>query len=215
MISRLKIFILKCISFFHALSMRRQGVSIGKNCFIDGKPYLRLARGSKVRIGNNVTLISDRRHNPLLEQPVSIRTLSKEAVIELAGNVGISGSNLVCCNRISIGEYTIIGPGTLIYDSEGHDYSPEVGWSQRKVRTGRPISIGAKCFIGGRCMIMSGITIGDNCVIAAGSVITQDVPAGHKASGNPATFEPLPKILGGVGRRKKKADVSSIDNSNA
>ncbi len=215
MISRIKIFILKCISFFHALSMRCRGVSFGKNCFIDGKPYLRLARGSKVHLGNNVTLISDRRHNPLLEQPVSIRTLSKEAVVVLADNVGISGSNLVCCNRISIGEYTIIGPGTLIYDSEGHDYSPEVGWSQRKVRTGRPISIGAKCFIGGRCMIMSGITIGDNCVISAGSVITQDVPAGHKASGNPATFEPLPKILGGVGRRKKKTDVSSIDNSNA
>lgn len=215
MISSLKIFILKCISFFHQLSMKCRGVSFGKKCFIDGKPYWRLTRGSKVRLGNNVTLISDRRHNPLLEQPVSIRTLSKDAIIELADNVGISGSNLVCCNRISIGEYTIIGPGTLIYDSEGHDYSPEVGWSQRKIRTGRPISIGAKCFIGSRCMIMSGVTIGDNCVISAGSVITQNVPAGHKASGNPAIYEPLPKILGGAGRRKQKPDISAIDNKNS
>lgn len=215
MISRFKICILKCISFFRTLSLKWQGISLGKKCFIDGKPYVRLTQGSSVRIGDNVTLISDRRHNPLLEQPVSFRTLSKEAVIELADNVGISGSNLVCCNRISIGEYTIVGPGTLIYDSEGHDYSPEVGWSQRKVRTGRPISIGSKCFIGGRCMIMSGVTIGDNCVISAGTVITQDVPAGHKASGNPATYEPLPKILGGVGRRKKKADISPIDNKNS
>ncbi len=215
MIQKAKIFTLRLLSLMRRTQLRARGVKLGKHCFIDGKPYIRLARGSTVRLGNNVTFISDRRHNPLLEQPVSIRTLSKDAIVDLADNVGISGSNLVCCNRISIGEYTIIGPGTLIYDSEGHDYSPEVGWSQRKVRTGRPIQIGKKCFIGARCIIMSGVSIGDNCVIAAGSVITQDVPAGHKASGNPATFEPLPKILGGVGRKKKKADVSSIDNSNA
>lgn len=202
MITRIKIAILKLISQFYKLILRKHGFSFGKNCFIDGMPYVKTAKGSRISLGNNVTLISNQKHNPLLEHPVSFRTLTPEARIELADNSGISGSNIVCCNHISIGEYTIIGPGTLIYDSEGHDYSPEVGWSQRKVRTGRPIRIGAKCFIGARCMIMSGVTIGDNCVIAAGSIITQDIPAGHKASGNPASCSPLPKMLGGVGRRK-------------
>lgn len=203
MISRIKLFILKRISDVHLFMLKFKGFSAGKRCFIDGKPYMRLTKGSSVHLGNSVTFISNKRHNPLLEHPVSIRTLTSDAVIELADNVGLSGCNLVCCNRISVGQYTIVGPGTLIYDSEGHDYSPEVGWSTRKVRTGRPIHIGEKCFIGGRCMILSGVSIGDNCVIAAGSVVTQDVPAGHKASGNPAVYEPLPKILGGVGRRKK------------
>ena len=202
MITRIKIAILKLISQFYKLILWKHGFSFGKNCFINGMPYVKTAKGSRISLGNNVTLISNQKHNPLLEHPVSFRTLTPEARIELADNSGISGSNIVCCNHISIGEYTIIGPGTLIYDSEGHDYSPEVGWSQRKVRTGRPIRIGAKCFIGARCMIMSGVTIGDNCVIAAGSIITQDIPAGHKASGNPASCSPLPKMLGGVGRRK-------------
>lgn len=202
MIIRIKITILKLISQFYKIILRKRGFSFGKNCFIDGMPYVKTAKGSRISLGNNVTLISNQKHNPLLEHPVSFRTLTPEARIELADNSGISGSNIVCCNHISIGEYTIIGPGTLIYDSEGHDYSPEVGWSQRKVRTGRPVRIGAKCFIGARCMIMSGVTIGDNCVIAAGSIITQDIPAGHKASGNPASCSPLPKMLGGVGRRK-------------
>ena len=202
MITRIKIAILKFISQFYKLILRKRGFSFGKNCFIDGMPYVKTTKGSRIVLGNNVTLISNQKHNPLLEHPVSIRTLTPEARIELADNSGISGSNIVCCNHISIGEYTIIGPGTLIYDSEGHDYSPEVGWSQRKVRTGRPIRIGSKCFIGARCMIMSGVTIGDNCVIAAGSIISQDIPAGHKASGNPASCSPLPKMLGGVGRRK-------------
>lgn len=202
MITRIKIAILKIISLLNKLILRNYGVSFGKNCFIDGMPYVKTTKGSKIFLGNNVTLISNLKHNPLLEHPVSLRTLTPEASIEIADYAGISGSNLVCCSKISIGEYTIVGPGTLIYDSEGHDYSPEVGWSQRKVRTGRPVNIGAKCFIGTRCMIMSGVTIGDNCVVAAGSVITQDIPAGHKASGNPATYEPLPKVLGGAGRRK-------------
>lgn len=212
MITSIKIAILKFISQFYKLILRKRGFSFGKNCFIDGMPYVKTTKGSRIILGNDVTLISNQKHNPLLEHPVSLRTLTSQASIEIADNAGISGSNLVCCNKISIGEYTIIGPGTLIYDSEGHDYSPEVGWSQRKIRTGRPIHIGSKCFIGARCIILSGVTIGDNCVIAAGTVITQDIPTGHKAYGNPAVYEPLPKVLGGVGRKKKTSTVSNIDN---
>ena len=197
------LYILRAFSLIHIARMRLKGVKIPCNCWIHMMPKIRLSKQSELILGEHVTLISNPRCNPLLEHPVSIRTLTPQASIEIAHHAGISGSSLVCCNKISIGEYTIIGPGTLIYDSEGHDYSPDVGWSQRKVRTGRPIRIGAKCFIGARCMIMSGVSIGDNCVISAGSVITQDVPAGHKASGNPASYTPLPKILGGIGRQRR------------
>lgn len=205
MISQIKMYILRAVSKLLILRLKIKGVALPSDCWIHRMPEIRLTKGSKVILSDSVTLISNPRYNPLLEHPVTIITLTPQASIEIDHHAGISGSSLVCCNKISIGEYTIIGPGTLIYDSEGHDYSPEVGWSQRKVRTGRPIRIGAKCFIGARCMIMSGVTIGDNCVVAAGSVITQDIPAGHKACGNPATYEPLPKVLGGAGRRKKTA----------
>lgn len=204
MIVKLKLFILNCISCWHKLFLRRKGFAFGAGCFVDGAPDIRTTKGSKIILKDNVTLISNPRHNPLLEHPMTFRTLTPDAIIELQSNCGISGSRLVCCNRITIGEYTIIGPGTLIYDSEGHSYDKKIGWSGRSVRTGRPISIGNKCFIGARCIILSGVTIGDNCVIAAGSVITQDIPAGHKASGNPATITPLPKILGGVGKKARK-----------
>lgn len=46
--------------------------------------------------------------------------------------------------------------------------------------------IGKNCFIGGRALIMPGVTIGDNCVIGAGSVVTKDVPDRCLAAGNPA-----------------------------
>ncbi len=46
--------------------------------------------------------------------------------------------------------------------------------------------IGKRCFIGGRALIMPGITIGDNCVVGAGSVVTKDVPDRCLVAGNPA-----------------------------
>ena len=206
-IIKIKISVLRVISLWHRLWLRRRGFHFGPGCFVDGKPSVKMARGSRVELGADVTIISNPRHNPLLSHPASIRTLTPKACIYLADHVGVSGCSIVCCNRITVGENTIIGPDTLVYDSEGHNYSPETGWRIRTVRSGRPITIGKKCFIGARCIILSGVTIGDNCVVAAGTVVSQDIPAGHRASGNPATYEPLPKLLGGPGRRKAPVDT--------
>lgn len=207
MLGKLKIAVWKMLGIIDMLPMKWKGVRMGRGCFIDGKPYVRMARGSRIVLGEDVTLVSRMHHNPLVRHRMIMNALTPSAVIELGDHVGVSGSSLVCCNRITVGEYTIIGPDTLLYDSEGHHYSPETGWRIRTVRSGRPITIGKKCFIGARCVILSGVTIGDNCVVAAGTVVSQDIPAGHRASGNPATYEPLPKLLGGPGRKKAPVDT--------
>jgi acetyltransferase-like isoleucine patch superfamily enzyme/acyl carrier protein len=180
-----------------------KGVEAPKNCWILNKPHIRKTKGSRIIIGERVTLNSSSRLNPLTEHPLTLRTLSPTATIELKDNSGISGATIICANRITVGEYSIIGANTLIYDSDGHSYDSEKGWNTPRLLSGRPISIGKKCFIGTRCIILGGVTIGDSCLISAGTVLTQDVPSGHKAYGNPAIIEPLPQVLGGISPTSK------------
>lgn len=192
-----KVKVLRAIYQLKAIWYRLRGIKVGKRTFISGFPWLCRRYGGEIIIGDNVTLHSKRRYNTLITHQVSISTITPEAVVELHYNCGLSGCKIVCANRVSIGEYTIIGPDTVIYDCKQHDYDKTVGWLRCKKTTGKPIIIGKRCFIGMRCIILKGVTIGDNCVISAGTIITKDVPPGHLASGNPAVYTPLAPHNGG------------------
>ncbi|MBR5523196.1 MAG: acyltransferase [Akkermansia sp.] len=138
---------------------------------------------------------SKKKYNTLIRLPISISTVEPGARVELHDHCGLSGCKIVCANHVSVGEYTIIGPDAILYDCKEHEYSPEIGWLGRTQRTGKPIIIGKRCYIGMRSIILKGVTIGDDCVVAAGAVVTKDMPAGHIAIGNPATYSPLPAHL--------------------
>jgi maltose O-acetyltransferase len=70
-----------------------------------------------------------------------------------------------------------------IYTAD-HPHDPE----QRRagLAFGRPVRIGSHVWIGSGAIILPGVTIGDDAVVGAGSVVTRDVPAGAKVMGNPA-----------------------------
>lgn len=82
----------------------------------------------------------------------------------------------------------MFGPGVVILDNDSHNISidPVVR------RTGKiaesPVVIGNNVWIGMRSIIMKGVRIGDNSIIAAGSVVTKDVPSNQLFGGNPASF---------------------------
>jgi maltose O-acetyltransferase len=57
---------------------------------------------------------------------------------------------------------------------------------RQRLEFGRPISIGANVWIGSGALILPGVTIGEDAIIGAGSVITRNVPRGATVFGNPA-----------------------------
>ena len=64
----------------------------------------------------------------------------------------------------------------------------------------RPIVVGERCFVGGGAMILPGVTIGDEAIIAAGAVVTQDVPPRTIVGGNPARIIRRHIVVGRFGR---------------
>lgn len=194
-IQQMKVAVLRALYAVKAVMYRMKGVKIGKRSFISGFPYIRIIKGARIILGNDVTLHSKKRYNPLMTHKMTLAAVTPEACIEFADNSGASGCTIICANRVSIGRYTILGAGCTLYDCKEHEYSPVTGWFSCRKKTGAPIVIGSRCYIGMNCIILKGVTIGDNCVISAGTIIKEDVPPGHLAQGNPPVYTPLPERL--------------------
>jgi len=87
------------------------------------------------------------------------------------------------CAPIEIGDDVQIGPAVQIYTAT-HPLDPDVRRSGLEAAS--PVRIGNNVWIGGAAVLLPGITVGDDAVIGAGSVVTRDVPPGAVVVGNPA-----------------------------
>lgn len=83
---------------------------------------------------------------------------------------------------IEIGDEVMIGPNVNLITS-GHPVAPS---QRRSAVVAAPIKIGRNVWIGAGATIIGGVTIGEHSVVAAGSVVTRDVPPNTLVGGNPA-----------------------------
>ncbi len=92
--------------------------------------------------------------------------------------------NLTCVDdtHIYVGDYTMFGPNVTVATA-GHPILPEL--REKGYQYNAPVHIGKNCWIGAGAIILPGITIGDNVVVGAGSVVTKDLPSNVVAVGNP------------------------------
>ena len=89
---------------------------------------------------------------------------------------------LVDDTHIYVGDYTMLGPNVVLATA-GHPILPELRPDAYQFNL--PIHIGKNCWLGAGVIVLPGITIGDNSVIGAGSIVTKDIPANVVAVGNP------------------------------
>ncbi len=90
-----------------------------------------------------------------------------------------NGASIVCFGEITMGNEVFIGPEVCVRDSDSHAIS---GQSEAT----RPIVIGDHVLIGTRAVVLKGVTINDGAIVAAGAIVTKDVPPGMIVAGNPA-----------------------------
>ena len=88
--------------------------------------------------------------------------------------------------EVHIGNGCLLAPGVHIYTAT-HPLSAVEREAGKEY--GKPVRIGDNVWIGGRAQILPGVTIGDNVVVAAGTVVTRDVPDNSLVAGNPGVVK--------------------------
>jgi acetyltransferase-like isoleucine patch superfamily enzyme len=163
------------------------GVRWGSGWKIYGCPILQRHRGSRIEIGNGLSLRSFFASNPLSpNHPTVLSTRSERAIIRIGEEFGMTGGTICAVNRIEIGNRVVVGANAVIMDTDFHPLDPMERKIMPNSRVGVPVIVEDDVFIGLNAIILKGVRIGRGSVIGAGSVVTADVPPGVVCAGNPA-----------------------------
>lgn len=135
--------------------------------------------GTSVIVRKNSSLIIDGCVN--LGHGVTI-IIHNNASLSIGNNTYFAGdSKIYVSQSVTVGSDCAIAWGLTLIDTDFHDIKKD---GRYKDKSG-PITIGNHVWIGANCTILKGVNIGDNVVIAAGSVVTKDIPSNCVAGGNP------------------------------
>lgn len=143
--------------------------------------------GSLLRMEKGVRIIKKNAHIELGRKVMLYRNVklsvfgtSGDATLKIGDNVAIGDRTEIHAGKeITIGANTLISWDCCILDRDYHKLMSDTELL-------KPVKIGKNVWIGARSLIVKGVTIGDGAVIAAGSVVTKDVPPKALVGGNPA-----------------------------
>jgi len=147
----------------------------------------KFADGGTIKIGRNVTINSAFWANPVGGTQTCLLIKGPEALIEIGDNTGMSNCIIASRTRVTIGENVNIGGGVKIFDTDFHSLDLQERIDDVNIPS-KPIVLEDGCFIGADAIILKGVTIGKESVVAAGAVVAKNIPAGEIWGGNPAKF---------------------------
>lgn len=166
----------------------KKGIYIKGKLHLEGFPMIDASKGASITIHNNVTLNSTNKgHHLNMHSPVKILADRRGSEVIIGKNTRIHGTGIHAWKRITIGDNCLIAANTQIIDANGHELSfPNVKNRINTTGQAKEVKIGNNVWVGCNTIVLPGVSIGDGCVIAAGSVVTKDVPSYVVAGGNPA-----------------------------
>lgn len=174
---------------FNKLKFSLLGIRYGKRCIVHGHVRAILGNNAEVSIGDHFCFLSGRTLNPLARNLQGCICVNENAKLVIGNHVNVSSVVFRSHQSITIGNHVDIGANTVIMDSDAHS----MNWFDRRdIRTDiankkdRPVTIGDDVLIGMNCIILKGVSIGNRCVVGAGSVVTRSVPDDCIVAGNPA-----------------------------
>jgi acetyltransferase-like isoleucine patch superfamily enzyme len=116
---------------------------------------------------------------------IMLQPRAAEAEIVIGEDNWFNNNTMLCAMQsIRVGNECRIGDNVAIMDADFHEINPAT--RNRSVGEVKPVKIGNRVWIGSRAMILKGVTIGDNSVVGAMSLVTKDIPANCVAAGVPA-----------------------------
>ncbi len=155
----------------------KRNIILGKNTILKKNITYRLTDGAKIKFGNNC----------VVDENVCFILTKPNPELLLGNHVAISRGTIIACkSKLVIGDHTRIATDVVIRDNV-HDYKK----GKLLINTDaiiKPITIGKNVWICDKAMIFPGVIIGDNSVISAGAIVTNDVKPNSVVAGQPARF---------------------------
>jgi acetyltransferase-like isoleucine patch superfamily enzyme len=178
---------------YHYFILKLYKISYLEFPSINGRIKL-ICKGT-ISLGSGLKINSGKKYNPIGgDTTLRFITAKKNAILKIGNNVGISNSTIVCWNSVTIEDDVLIGGSCKIYDTDFHATTQTERIAAFKTYTldekakTAPIIIKKGAWIGGHCIILKGLSIGENSIIGAGSVVTKSIPDNEIWAGNPIRF---------------------------
>lgn len=176
--------------FFKIINLanfRVNNVFIGSIKSCRGIPYIQ--NKGTFKIGKNLDIRSGLIFNPIGGDNRINFICKKNATLEIGNNLGISNATIFCSKGIKIGHNVQIGGSTKIWDTDHHSIHLNERLAKQEIKPeSKEVEIGSNVWLGFNVLVLAGVKIGNNSVVAANSTVTKSIPANELWGGSPAKF---------------------------